>query len=501
MLQTSVNEGLAGADTTGILVSIDGVGALFACEMPEMAAALRASILEITGRGDAAGDKTFRLEDASGRWSGSGRVRSDTRPLPLHLASAAGTVRMTMEAVTDRDGNATPVSYIQFATLFESIDLAHAPSDEGGESVWTVRFSCVKTGPITQAWQGLNSTFEGTLSTMPAAVGTTGHFAHKQIYSGLTKVIDPAQLEDSAQQVWDATGVANNDTSEHNTLISIMADATATGSPFTGGKVSRATLTRTGGIGARAVLGWDYDDAWDRIQNGGQYSTRSGIEPFTRVSLELLDTSSDCETVCGVYWPTFQAEDFAYRMSVRKLNRFKALITREYVNPGSALNCHTGAEPNYQIARISGGNVQVYVRRAITQSGAFTRLLLGRSLKRRSMRRFTLARLLKGTTAPDHQNLVETTNDTTFFGLPAGSVLFEGANLRTNLGLTGTYPFYMEYEFSWISGGHYLIEGWSSEISTSAAGITTGWQNVSSLTDCGLATDIPAQSGFSVFLA
>ncbi len=113
-----------------------------------------------------------------------------------------------------------------------------------------------------------------------------------------------------------------------------------------------------------------------------------------------------------------------------------------------------------------------------------------------------LRRILAGTTAPDHQDLINTTNNATFLGLPAGSVIYKSSDLVTNLILSGTRNYAMDYQLQWVDGGHYGLDGWAWVLhTTTGSTITPGWVNVSALTGSGLATAIPSQSDFSVFLA
>jgi hypothetical protein len=683
------------------LVTIDGVGSLFAVDIDDFSGKFSAAVVENTGRGDTAGDKTYRLEDAGGRWTGSGRVRGGKRPLPKYLASAAGSVKMVQAAAAGRDGDTTPVNYLAFAAVFSEIDLTHVPPDAGGEDVWTVNFVCVKSGPLVQGWDGLDGTAESALSTLPT-------YAAKEIHAGIVKSIDPNGLATSARQTHDLVGLANTDAGEVTAVTNLLGGTT----PVTNLKIVTGSLTRTGGIGGRAVLDWglqdtkdqqetphnkretdgnnirdyrmlaqvwdsggsapatpaapsglkivtyvdqklndqktvrvwvyrrqdskddletprnvqrtdanelrdyralaqiwdsggsapatpaapwglklvtydDYkindqvnlrawaygrqdskddvetpfdhgvtdpdgfEDSWtraelyddggsppatpadsppagmqlqtyddqrlndqklrrvwrygldtsaSRVVDGGQYSSRSSIEPFLRTSLEIVDSSSTPETLMDVYFPTFQTEQFAYRMTVRKLNPLKGVIVREYVNPGIGLLADTHGVDDFQTGRVSGGAVQVFVVDLKTRGSGSYVYRLGRSQKRRVAREFTLSRLLSGTTVPDFQSIVENTNNATFLGLSAGSVMYLSSRVRSNIDLTGTYTFYMDYRFLWLSGGHYSIDGWRWQIRSSAS-VAAGWVNLTSLTGSGLAAAIPPQSDFSGFLA
>jgi hypothetical protein len=269
------------------------------------------------------------------------------------------------------------------------------------------------------------------------------------------------------------------------------------------GYVSRglrtSTITGVGGHVLKIISGGLSSTA-DDVLNAGNVSTRSALEAFTRVTLELVDTTDSTEDVAVDNWAAFQATAFAYRMTVRKIRPGKALITREFLDPGVGVVSDVYGLPQYQVARNNDGTVEVFVRQVLTRGSGLSWLRLGRSNRRRVAREFTLSRLFSGTTVPDHQDLVETCNNATFLGLPEGSVMYLSGKVRTNIALSGTYPFWMDYRFLWISGGHYSIDGWGPVIHTSAS-ISAGWVDASTLTGSGIVASVPDESDFSPFLS
>lgn len=239
----------------------------------------------------------------------------------------------------------------------------------------------------------------------------------------------------------------------------------------------------------------------ERMAAAAQYSTRSAIEPFTRVVMEIIDNvGSTDDTLANTYWATFQSENFAYRLRAARLNDQKAVIIKEYVNPGKGLVADLHGIGEYQIGRVNSGNIQVYVAEVLTRGSSKKWLRLGRSRKRRIAREFTISRLLSGTIVPDFASQIEDTNNASFLNLAAGEVMYMGAHVRTNIGLSGTWAFYMDYRFLWLSGGHYAIDGWAEWVPTTASPTAGAWATVSSLTGTGLTATAPTQSDFSGFL-
>ncbi|HVT80349.1 MAG TPA: hypothetical protein VHM90_06795 [Phycisphaerae bacterium] len=497
-METGPNEGVTPTGAGIALISMDaGDGAVFDLVVDEFGGRLSAAVIRRTGYGDAQGSSTYRLGDDEGSWRLSGRTRGDKRPLPKYLASATGSVRFVKQAVSDNQGNTAAVSYLQFAAVFTFIEFKHQVKDQGGEDAWQVEFTCTKNGPVTQAWDGADG--DGAAGpALPAPAGGKPWNSTRSIHEGAYTIADPAVVSTAAREVIDVVGVPNTRAGDNNVLVTLEADGV---SPVSGLKLARKSIRRTDTNGARAVLDWEIDNARDRIQNGGQVSTRSAVEAFTRTAIEFLDTTSDCETVADIYWPTFQAEDFSQRLTVRKINNVLAMITKEYVNPGIGLVADTFGLAEYQIGRVNSGSVQVYVARKLQRGSGRYEYRLGRSRQTRVARSFTIRRSVNAGTVPDFNSLVDTVNNATFLGLSAGGVAYRSAHVDANIGLTDSYSMDMLYRFEWISGGHYQIDGWAARLLNTAS-VGTGWQNVSAFSGSGdqLAATTPSQSDFSVFL-
>ncbi len=127
-------------------------------------------------------------------------------------------------------------------------------------------------------------------------------------------------------------------------------------------------------------------------------------------------------------------------------------------------------------------------------------------LASRVLRRFSVIRDFQGTTVPEFASQLGTVNASTFLGLSAGTCLYKGMSFTTNLSLSGTRMFHLNYQFESDSAG--VVEGLPScytnspqvmQTSSTSGSTASTWTNVSSLNLPTVVT--PATSDFSVFLA
>lgn len=276
--------------------------------------------------------------------------------------------------------------------------------------------------------------------------------------------------------------------------------------PPSGTKIVRKRTTAQTSQGTpRSITVWDFapSDYADEITQAGTVSTRSAVAPDTDSVSILLNSTSDAQTIADALAPGFVSQPFAEGMSVRKENPNYAEVVYHYLSPGVLLQSTvSGGGGRWVKAQVSGGNAQLYVNDNISR-GTGKRILTFSEVWFQSslLRNLRITKSVTGTSVPDFPSQIGTTNVASFLGLPAGTVRYLGAVCDTNLDVTGTRTFQMQYYFEYDSLG--FIDGIPDELFSNPQTLTTsttstGWVNLSSL---GLATSpsILLTSDFSVF--
>lgn len=191
---------------------------------------------EVTTRG--------RVGRGSGRWakarrvlsSGNlvctGRVRRDAYPIPTTFEGVEGQVVIALDA--------TRTVTCQIRVTAYKLTL---PEDEASD--WKVNLTAEITAmPVFAGFTGTQPTF--TLPTL----------ADQQLYEGLTKGLDPSDLQSTATQTIDVWAVGDTDSAERSEMATLIAAAIA---PLTGLKLRAVNL-----LSGRDADGCQFQLVWGR---------------------------------------------------------------------------------------------------------------------------------------------------------------------------------------------------------------------------------------------
>ncbi len=149
----------------------------------------------------------------------SGTAQFKQPPTPADFQGRSGTITEIFHTSVDATAKYdTPVRIDRAA-----ISLAADPQDG-----WTVTL----TGTVTGF-----PTISGFVAGAPAAVGADA--IDKELFSGLTKLIDPKALIDEGSRTFIVRPIANSDAAENTKIAALIAAAVA---PFSGAKVKFARL-------------------------------------------------------------------------------------------------------------------------------------------------------------------------------------------------------------------------------------------------------------------
>ena len=492
------------------------------------------------------GTPSVAINDPGGRWKFKGEVRHQGAPSPDKFQNVSGNIVLQQDSV-DSDGSGAQAYKVTFAAKVCGVSISKGK----GENVWNVELEAVSNGNWTWTWNG--------------KVYTTSAPSHDiaRTYEGSEKKIDPQDLEPGASVRFDVLGVAADtdagDVAEIAAVVAAMStpithtkyriaqalrpssnsiivtitfaprntkdDIEMPGTSVTTdpegieskGRVTKVDGTPTVPSGFVAVVStnqtlsdWHTTTATEiglqttrqAIENQGTESTRASRSPFTFTDVDVINSTDTTENIATVAWSAFQSNLFAEELEVMKLNPSRAKVTYKWLNPGTLVISSLFGEPRWVPARVSGGNIQVWAGRVLDIGGGKKAVFVCRNLINTPIRLISIVRRAAGTTVPDHAELVNTVNDDTFLGRPAGEIFYKGADNTTNLELSGTRPFQISFKFVNDLNGIFDFKGFISGWFYTTASPTAGtWVNASSLTGTGLVGVLPDQEDFDVFTA
>lgn len=275
-------------------------------------------------------------------------------------------------------------------------------------------------------------------------------------------------------------------------------------SPLKIGDTTTRQLTSSLGTNNQYETVWNLvlNDSDDEILNGGQFSTRSPMQGNTRADILIINSTQSADDLATTTFLTAQTESFFVNLRARKRTPGVGVVVKQYVNPGTLVISKLFSRPRYVIARINGSTVEVWVAQKWTRGTGRYLYRIQRTLVNSPVRLITVRRSLTGTTVPDYPSQVNTTNAAAFLGLSAGTVYYQGAKDSTNIGISGTRPFLIDYQFINDPNGIFDFTGFAGGLVESSASLSVGsgaWINASSITGSGFAYVIPSTSDFSVF--
>lgn len=441
----------------------------------------------------------YRLGDLSGRFEYSGKVQLASPPSPFGQKYNHGT--LTLSAQIAENGN--PQDYIKLPII---IDKQEFSFDEKTKDTWNVSGTGMVSGTTA------SMTWMGNLVTLnqPAA-------NNQQMDQGLSKTVDPLNNISSATQRFDYEGIADNDTAEFLTCLTIMSSLIA---PIEGLKIHSSHFTRTDSIGGQIAVDWRQKDTDDDINFPSTSASRASDRPFIDHDAYRLDSTANTFNFANQLWAQFQSVAYADGLTVRPLSDGGTInqyaVVYEYNNPGATVSGQTwgGGREVSAIVGTTSGTAQMFALTNV-QYGTLRQIQFSkRTVYGSSIRRFILFRQLTGSTIPEqfpsqingvNMPLIGQTNGTTFLGIGVGKVLYEGPRYKVNIGLAsaGNFPIAIGYQFYSDSLG--IVDGvpdilFSRPYITFSSDTATQphWMNVSAMS---LSADIivPSTASFNAF--
>ncbi len=413
-----------------------------------------------------------RLGDFTGSGTAHGKVQLQNPPFPNLPKEARGTITLQQQADgTLTNGVSFPVRLSNYHFERENLD-EKAPSD-----VWHYDVHWVVDGSYALTWGG----------TQVIITPATENYSELGI--SIAKTYDPFALRNRAHQRIDAEGIPNNDTGEFATLATYIASATA---PGTGLKVVTTTFHKTDSAGGYFDIEWALRSTSDETLMPRVHSSRACDVPFRDTTAGIYNYTGNNATLSNLLWngstgsgTGFQSVAFAQGLNVTPIVDGKYLAVFEYVNPGATLTGTTRSGSRLLEASMSGSSnsngtaAQLYVTSNLAYGTNRRLITLARTrVYGRNIRRFSLFRILSGTTIPDAFPTtvngvplppIGTVNNAPFLaynntggfwnntsgGLGTGTVIYQGAKYKVNLGLTqsGNMPIAIGWEFYQDSAG------------------------------------------------
>lgn len=279
---------------------------------------------------------------------------------------------------------------------------------------------------------------------------------------------------------------------------------------------SSKTIQLTSALGSnnqwQTVVEMALTDSADEVTFPRSSESRSGQSPWRSAQAQIVNASSDLATQATSLWATFQSVAKAWGLTLTPLTDGKRCVVYEYADPGILVEGYTSGGGRYLKTKLNGTNPQVYIASNISRGSNLRKIQLAQQwVVDRPIRRFLLRRFLQGTTIPEQypsqingvdMPTIGNVNSVSFLGLSAGTALYEGPQYSTNIGLSGTLPFFMGYQFFADNAGiaQGLPDIWFRQPLMLATNYSqTGWTNVSSI---GLADVVtPSSASFGAFTA
>ena len=439
------------------------------------------SVYQVSG----SGDPNIRLGDIQGSGTATGLLQVQGPPLPAGWKYATGTITHKM---ADGLTFVYPVRITNHQTSYTEGASSKAAAALGatGSENFDVMISWVLAGNPTVTWRGTVVTF-----TVPTA-------NDQETDEGMSKVYDANALATAAVQRIDAEGVVGTDLAETAKLVATYGAGLTPPQPNL--KIVHIALLRTDSNGVVLTVTWGLSDTKDQVELGGSDSVRSFVDANMDRVTTLVDTTAgtSASAIANALLSGFQAENFALKLSVKKLNPVKAAVTKEYFDPGIMVIGRSFIDPTPQLAFLDGGVVKVYVASAMDLDATRAWYLVTPSILTNWVRRFVLVRWFPaGATIPEFASLAGKTNVASFLGLAAGTCYYEGPEYACKVGATTNGPFRMGYNFTAKSLGIFSLNGWQPELAYTD-GLTVGVNLASAL---GFSGSVPATGDFSGFLA
>lgn len=403
-------------------------------------------------------------------------------PMPNLPKYATGTIRYVMQTTGPQS---TPVDYIDCPVRFTSIAWEDA---EAKTDVWTGHATWELAGNPVLMWQGQQVTISPPSSN------------DKQTYESLAKTYDPQFIETSATVRIDCETVGNNNAVEVAKLASVAASLLT---PMPQLQIVTIGMTRTESNGLALVAQFGPNNTAQKIYFPASRSVRSAQEPYIDVIQGIFACASTdtLSALADTNWATFQSSPNAWSVEVERVTPYLYKLTYTYRNSGLLVFERTFGESIAVMVRdkpTSPGTPQVFIADQISRGSGTYWYRLGTGRINQVIRRFMLTRQYTGNVIKDFVAQENTTNNATFLGLSAGTVLYEGAMAETNIALSNNFPISMTYMYRYTSNAYYTVANWYEWIkgTVDLSGSVGAWLDVTGSEGTGLIITSPAQSNF-----
>lgn len=306
------------------------------------------------------------------------------------------------------------------------------------------------------------------------------------IECGLRTTIEDKEFPDTYTNV-DPEGI---DTEGRKLTVHNTSSPPSDPTPPSGTKIVRKTTYQYTSAGtAKSYTVWDFatNDSADKIANASR-SGRSAQSEYYDEVVSAIAASGTLASQADSLWGVFQSTTDAYEMELSPVTPAIRRVVYKYLKAGILIQGSTGGRVAHIIeARVSGGNVQLFVAENKVWGSKRRILLTPQKVPASTIRTFEITRTLLGSTIPDQASLIGKTNAASFLGLAIGTVLYCGASYKANYALVGgsNFPTRITYGFIYNPNGHFdaLPETlFNRHIISSTASTTEGdWVDASTL--------------------
>lgn len=412
------------------------------------------------------------------------KFRRDIIPFPQALKNSQGVVTFTLSKAIPGSGQAD----IKMSATYRFTDVA-VEYDEKDKEMWAGTIIGDRVDALTTSGWANNATQSSLASN-----GTGNSY----LYAGRQKFYDPYALRDTSDQAFLVWGMAADTDAQEVTSIAAILTAYST-PPQTLEKQHHAVGMRLSDTVMRITVHWSPRDIKDDTLFPHQVSTRSVINPFIDRDPQIFTSAATVANLANQVFKNFQSVAYAKAITVTPLTPGKKLVTFEYQNIGYLVRGKTRSGARQVEAKIVSNKPQLYVLQAFAYSAARTLLILQRQYDyTANIRDFTIFRQILGTTIPENSGSsingitlpdIGTINASSFLGLAAKTVLYQGVNFKVNLGLTANGALSMLIGYAFHSSSLGIVQGvptgifnrrLSKQINP-AAFTTAGWYDADSL--------------------
>lgn len=377
------------------------------------------------GRGSGRWDKA-RFFRPGGSLVIRGQVRRDGYPLPNDWNGKSGTITLTFE----RSG--TTATEIAVGVTVRNSEISY--NEKTGDS-WSIALVCrIVAMPVLSGFAGSQS-----------VVGSQS-FADLELYQGLSKRYDPKEINSSATQAFDVYGLADTDADELAKIQSIIANASA---PMPDLQAKFGELSNREADGATITIIWDYNTTEDDIVFP---STTATFTPLTAGIRQSATVVGSADALIAA-WSEYQAlkDDVTFESVIgRQITPNKGVvITRardnviivSFESSGGRYMCKT---------RLNNGDVEVFCNQISKAGSLYFYDIVPQELAIVRMD-FSLTKRSADYPIYTGDDLVGTTNQSTFLGLAVNTVQFLGASGVVNYTEGGSYE--ITYRLRYYSNG------------------------------------------------